>query len=180
MLYVKNYVIFGAIRSLFAAFFTVIYKIISVFRLQPFLFCIVAGALVEIAFGWIGGTAVGFAVFHLSLCLCVAYAVIAVIAGILRPHGRAKKQRAATQLVSGQAAPSKETPEFSEAEKRQAPPLREETRPREEFPPRERVKYYRVKQNPAYVMAEFGDRVELYKEENGRLAYVRTDYKNKE
>ncbi len=176
MLYVRNYVIFGAVRSFFTALFTVIYKIISVFRLQPLLFCIVAGALAEIAFGWIGGSETGFALFHLALCLCVAYAVVSVVYRILRPvrKGKREKRRFSAQIVGEGSAPEKEPRRADAAEERAAgnePPLRENAE--------ERPRYYRVRQNPAYVMAEFSDRVELYREEGGRLQYVRTDYKNR-
>ena len=45
MLYVRSFVIFGAIRAVFSAIFGVLYKIISIFHLQPLLFCAVAGAV---------------------------------------------------------------------------------------------------------------------------------------
>jgi hypothetical protein len=37
--------------------------------------------------------------------------------------------------------------------------------------------YFRVKQNPNYVMAEFPDRYELYRLSGGNMIKVRTDYK---
>ena len=37
--------------------------------------------------------------------------------------------------------------------------------------------YYRVNQNPRYIVAEFPDRYELYYEEDNGMKYVRTDYK---
>lgn len=36
-------------------------------------------------------------------------------------------------------------------------------------------KIYRVKQNPGYIMYEYADRVELYKETEDGLKYIRTD-----
>ncbi len=41
----------------------------------------------------------------------------------------------------------------------------------------EKPKYFAVKQNPNYVMAEFSDRFELYKKTKAGLERVRTDYK---
>ena len=42
-----------------------------------------------------------------------------------------------------------------------------------------RPRYYRVRQNPKYVMAEYPDRYELFYERSaGDWQYVRTDYKN--
>lgn len=43
----------------------------------------------------------------------------------------------------------------------------------------EQPKYYSVKQNPNYVMAEFSDRYELYKKTPHGLAKIRTDYKER-
>ena len=42
----------------------------------------------------------------------------------------------------------------------------------------EAPKYFRVAQNPKYVMTEYSDRVELFYESPRGLKYVRTDYKN--
>lgn len=42
----------------------------------------------------------------------------------------------------------------------------------------ETPRYYRVAQNPKYVMAEYSDRVELFYDSPRGLKYVRTDYKN--
>ena len=41
----------------------------------------------------------------------------------------------------------------------------------------EKPKYYRVKQNPEYLMAEYADRYELYRITPNGLVKVRTDYK---
>ncbi len=46
-------------------------------------------------------------------------------------------------------------------------------------PPEAPPVYFRVAQNPKYVMAEYADRVELYYETPRGLKYVRTDYKTR-
>ena len=173
MLYIRNHLIFGAIRSFFTVLFTIAYKIVGVFRLQLFLFCVVTGALLEIAFGWISRSTTGFAVFHLALCLSVAYAVIAGIFRILHPFGNSKRRRGAAQILNTEEAPQEKALGKSVAQ------TEPEVREREAVREPERPKYYRVRKNPAYIMAEYGDRVELYKEENGTLIYVRTDYKKR-
>ena len=38
-------------------------------------------------------------------------------------------------------------------------------------------KYFRVKQNPNFVMAEYADRFELFKILDGQLVRIRIDYK---
>ena len=44
-------------------------------------------------------------------------------------------------------------------------------------PRKEKPTYFRVKQSPDYVMAEYSDRYELYKKSEVGLKHVRTDYK---
>ncbi len=58
---------------------------------------------------------------------------------------------------------------------------KEQFEPRTEAlpPPEAPPVYYRVAQNPKYVMAEYSDRVELYYETPRGLKYVRTDYKTR-
>lgn len=180
MLYVRSFVIFGAIRAVFSAIFGVLYKIISIFHLQPLLFCAVAGALAEIAFGWIGGSRAGFILFHLLLCLCVVYAVISLIFSILSPRRKREKRRDAAQIVSDFGREAEE--EEKRAEPLRAPAPAADDRlwpPRPHLTREERPVYYRVRQNPEYVMAEYADRCELYREAEGRLIYVRTDYKER-
>ena len=41
----------------------------------------------------------------------------------------------------------------------------------------EKPTYYRVKQNPNYVMADYSNRYDLFKISNGKLIFIRTDYK---
>lgn len=38
-------------------------------------------------------------------------------------------------------------------------------------------RYFRVKQNPSFIMAEYSNRYELFRVENGQLVKIRTDYK---
>ncbi len=44
----------------------------------------------------------------------------------------------------------------------------------------EKPKYYRVKQNPNYVMAEYSDRYELYYDDGNELKFVKVNFKDKE
>ena len=60
-----------------------------------------------------------------------------------------------------------------------APKERFEPRTEALPPPEAPPTYYRVAQNPKYVMAEYADRVELYYETPRGLKYVRTDYKTR-
>lgn len=186
MLFVKNRLIFGAIKTVLGTIFKAIYKILSVFNLQPLIFCAVAGALLEIAFQAISGSNAGFIFFHLLLCLCVLYAVLRTIYVLLGFVRRKQKRRERAQILS----------DFDGNTSPQPQPYREETvglnagyaqggmvqgggnyaALQPEIKP-EKPKYYRVRQNPKYVMAEFADRYELYLETNGSLQYIRTDYK---
>ncbi len=164
MLLVKNRLIFGAIKTVFGAIFKTIYGILGLFSLQPLVFCAVAGALLEIAFRAVSGSDAGFILFHLILCLCVLYAVLRTVYRLLGLGRKKIKRRERAQILS----------DFEEREERDnvSPPAHSPEPPREERP-----RYYRVKQNPKYVMAEFHDRFELYLETDGSLQYIRTDYK---
>jgi hypothetical protein len=53
----------------------------------------------------------------------------------------------------------------------------EKEKPRDFTPKNEKPKIYRVMQNPQYIMYEYSDRVELYKETEKGLLFVRTDFK---
>ena len=78
--------------------------------------------------------------------------------------------------------PTAPAPVYSAPTQQYAPmPAKERFEPRTEAlpPPEAPPVYYRVAQNPKYVMAEYVDRVELYYETPRGLKYVRTDYKTR-
>ena len=182
MLFVKNRLVFGVIKTVLGTIFKAIYKILSVFSLQPLVFCAVAGALLEIAFRAISGSNAGFIFFHLILCLCVLYAVLRTIYLLLGFGRKKEKRRERAQILSdfenGAAAPQNgDTRQEANTAFSQGAGSARDIAGFSVSAQEERPKYYRVRQNPKYVMAEFSDRYELYLETSGSLQYIRTDYK---
>jgi len=154
MIFIRNYLIWGAVKSVISVIFRAIYKVLVFFHLHLTLFCAVLGAVLEIAFGIVLDNDVSFAVFHVIMCLTLVYALVATVYKITVGGGKKpdKKERTA-EIVQ----PPIELPASEAAT--------------------EKPRYYRVKQNPKYVMAEFNDRYELYLESETGLTHIRTDYK---
>lgn len=114
------------------------------------------GTLLEIAFGIVLKDETSFKIFHVIMCGTLVYAVVRTVTGILGIGGKRKKKSTA-EIV--ETAPAEEKPA-----------------PAEEIAP-QRPTYFRVRQNPEYVMAEYPDKYELYRDTGKGLEYVRTDYK---
>ena len=96
-------------------------------------------------------------IFLVLGCLCLIYALIAttynVIVYLKTNKGGSKKRRNKTVVLPD---------EISRTGSAEIPV------------------YYRVAQNPKYIMAEYKDRYELYYEDDGDINFVKTTLKNKE
>ena len=155
MIFVPRFLVFGIIKKIVGGTFKVIYSILEFLHLQLTLLCVTLGVLLEIAFGIVLKNDFTLKVFHIIIAVTLVYAVIRTVAKLL---GLDKKKKKAS------------TAEIVEV-KQEEPALL----PSEE----EKPVYYRVKQNPQYVMAEFSDRYELFLDTKDSLKYIRTDYKDR-
>ena len=157
--------------------FQTIYGVISFFHLQG----TVIVALLWIILHFTGVTdkfAVVKLLLSLALILSVLYAVYAIIKSLLGLDYKRKKRRGAEVIRS------KETTFEDRQDKPQTvcdAPYQFQTE--EEQPQTQSVvsedqpKYFRVRQNPSLIMAEYNDRYELYKITDKGLLKMRTDFK---
>jgi hypothetical protein len=110
--------------------------------------------------------------FQVLLVFAAIYAIVATIRKLLGLDKRVKKSKG-MQIVGGAAE--------SESKKEQA--VNNQTLPGQTVASMQEVlvdnapRYFRVKQNPDYVMAEYADRYELFLITDGGLKKIRTDYK---
>lgn len=164
MLFVKRYLVVGIIKKIVTAVAKIIYKILSLFHLEFTLLCVVLGCVLEIANGTVSKSKTSLIVFHAILAATVVYAFLRTLGIGKRPKSEKKERK------EKQTAPDEEqTKQIEEVERsfNENVALKIEEQP----------KYFRVKQNPKYVMAEYTDRYELFLDTGSGYEYVRTDYK---
>ena len=96
-------------------------------------------------------------VFYVAVIFSIVYAIFTTIKKLLGFGGKKVSKSKGVQIVDEEKSSSSDDKEDQDTT---------------DYP-----KYYKVKQNPAYVMAEFKDRYELYLKTKDGLKLVRTDYK---
>ncbi len=143
----------------------------SFFSLQYTLLLALIGVVLHFT-GTLESNRAVLVVYAILLVLSFVYAIIASIKKLLGLDKRIKKKKG-VQIVEN---PSTDTPVNQQ-------PINAEQNPQQIYSPQtvrptlESPRYYKVRQNPNYVMAEYSDRYELFLIENGGLKKVRTDYK---
>lgn len=138
-----------------------IFKLISLLNLH-YTFLVGLVGLVLYVVGVLPANATISLIFKICLVVSVAYAIIATVWKMIRPKTpRIEKSKEVEQM-------ERESGVQKKAEK-SASVLAPQT---------EKPTYYRVTQNPNYIMAEFSDRYELYYEYRSKLKHYRTDYKS--
>ncbi len=168
---------FGIITKAIGAFFKLIYNVLSLFHLQALLFVVVLGVILEVATGKVF-TGTGGVLFGLAVTFTVIYAVIRTTAGVTNAFSGlfgSKNKKNPTPNSDDEDEDDGDEPERI-APQRQEPKKRKDKEKKKAYY-REKPKYYKVRQNTDYVMAEYSDRYELFKIVDGRLVYVRTDKK---
>lgn len=149
-------------RYVLKSIFKFIYKILSLFNLQLTLFISLIGVVLYFTGIWDKNPIVVL-IFKIALIFSLIFALFQTIKGLLGLNKKIKKSKG-VQIV--------DTDNSGEDDKKEEDIKTEPVTINAETP-----KYFRVKQNPNLVMAEFLDRYELYKIENGKLIRIRTDYK---
>ncbi len=150
-------------KDFFKTVFSIVYKILNFFNLIPAVFIFLLGAVL-----YFTGVFVKYPVilylFEGCLIFALIYAIVATIRKLLGIDKKVKKSKGA-QIISGKDG-GEQTPQTAIL------PPKTENNNTEKVP-----RYFRVKQNPDYVMAEYDDRYELYLIKDGNLRKIRTDYK---
>ena len=157
MIIYRNRLIIGLIKQILTAVLTVVYKILSLFNLQFTLLIALVG-LVLFLTGVFASSPTFTLVYKLILIFSVVYAVVATLRGLLGLNKNVKKSKGA-QIVKTDKPKNDDAPAQAEQGQKETPV------------------YFRVKQNPEYVMAEYSDRYELFRIVDGGLKKIRVDYK---
>ncbi len=165
MLLVKSRSIFGGLKKAVKVIFEAVYKVLSFFNLQ---FTLLVGFLGLILY--VTG------LFHKYPQIRVWF-LVAIIASVFlglflfirklfkkskKLEDKAERGNVQTVRVESEATETKEEIEKSST-----------------VIQNEKPKYYKVAQNPNYIMAEYPDRYELYKKTPNGLVKVRTDFINR-
>ncbi|MBR2448913.1 MAG: hypothetical protein IKB30_02195 [Clostridia bacterium] len=147
------------IKALIKGVFKLIYKLISLFNLQFTLFVVLIGTLLYFT-GTLSNNQTVLLVFQTALIISVVYAILTTIKKLLGIGKKVKKSKG-MQIVEPERKTKTEEEQMVSVEQ-----------------PIDKPKYYRVKQNPDYVMAEYSDKYELYRIGQNGLIKIRTDYKS--
>ena len=152
--------------------FGFIYKILSYVNLQPALFVAVIGAILFLT-GVFKAVPILLLIFYIALIISFIYAIIATIKAIFSGGKKDKKEKNKdknknVQIIEPTVNTTQENKDDINEQVNNNAPINADG---------EQPKYYRVKQNPNLIMAEYSNRYELFKIENQKLIKIRTDYK---
>lgn len=162
MILLKTRLVFGIVKKAIGTVFKFVYKIIKAFNLHVTLFVLLLGLVLAIV-GAIPKGSVGLFVFCIVLALSVVYALVKTVKNIF---GTGKKNNR-VKIVNA--------PQPEKAQKPEVAPVGNSVDSTIKTP--ERPRYYSVKNNPSYIMAEYTDRYELFLKTKDGLKKIRTDYK---
>ena len=151
----KNRALLGIVWAIIKTVFKLVYGILKFFNLHLAFLVAIAG--VVLFFTGALKNSVVLTVFYVAVIFSIVYAIFTTIKKLLGFGGKKVSKSKGVQIVDEEKSSSGDD---------------EEDQDITDYP-----KYYKVKQNPAYVMAEFKDRYELYLKTKDGLKLVRTDYK---
>ena len=163
MILLRNRLIVGVIKNIIKTVFTVVLKIFQFLNLQFSLLIALIGCVLYIT-GTFDKNPVVLLVFQLMLIVSIIYAIVGTIKRVLGIDKKNKNSKG-VQIVKP------EQKENTESEQKEQP-IVAQTIEKEQKP-----MYFRVKNHPDYIMAEYLDRVELFKKTETGLRKIRTDYK---
>ena len=176
MILFKNRLIFGLVKKIIVGFFSVIYKVLSLFNLQFTLLVALVGVVLYFT-GTLSNGGVVPIIFYIALIASIIYAIVASIRKLLG-LGKKVKRSKGVQIVEGDNKNQDGTGIGTCNVSAQPLSSGQTVEPQEVIVQQvDKPRYYRVKQNPEYIMAEYSDRVELFKISGSKLIKVRTDYK---
>lgn len=156
-------------------FFTVIYSILEFFNLH---YTLLVGLIGVVLFftGVLDNNKTVLVIFALVLAFSIVYAVLSTIKRLLGLDKKVKRSKGVQILPDDQA----QQQQYVAPQNLYATPQTNQQQPNYAYnqPVQSEIpRYFRVRQNSSYVMAEYSNRYELFKIEDGALKKVRTDYK---
>ena len=175
--------------------FKVIYKILSLFHLQFFLFVVLVGSILFLT-GVLNDSEIAKIITFIVVCLSLVYALVMTVRSLLGLNKKGKKKYGKVEVLDTEYDKSKTADSVEpEREKRENVKIEnsgyekptasvesdgENADGLEKYFTEEKIsypKYFAVRGKPDYVMAEFHDRYELYLKSGNGLKRVRIDYK---
>ncbi len=173
MLLFRNRLVLGIIWKTVKVVFTVVYTILSFFSLQYTVLLGLVGVVLYFT-GTLSASRVVLIIYLLLLVFSVVYAIISSIRKLLGLDKKVKRSKGVQIVEKGEEQVGEQVDAEQTAKVKAEKPVQVEN-----FNQRvsNSPKYFRVKQNPSLLMAEFDDRFELYRVEQGKLKKIRTDYK---
>lgn len=175
----RNRLVFGIIKRIIVTALKAVYVVIKLFSLQLTVLCGLVGVVLYFT-GVFQKVPLALYIFYAALGLSV---LIAITFTFRRVFGLSKKGKSKDGVRNEKIEDREEKPSKTKKEERQAEidssAKNEITDENLQDEPKQAVypKYYNVKQNGDYVMAEYEDRYELFVKEKDGLRKVRTDYK---
>lgn len=198
MILFRNRLILGIIKKILGVVFGTVYHILAFFSLRLTALLLLIGIVLYFT-GTFDANPTFKVIYELVI---IASIVLAVIKNVRKLLGLDKKKSSkVTRSKGAQIIENENSPiippdtQYSNSGVYQYPnytapmpipqqPYQPQSNPQYSAPippvipsEQEKPKYYRVKQNPNYVMAEYSDKYELYKITNGKLTLIRTDFK---
>lgn len=172
MILYRQRLIFGGIARFFSLIARVIYRILKLFNLQ-FAFLVLAAGLFLFVFGAFENRTIliGFYVALITSVLGALYFTA------IKASPKKRKYKKEIGDV-GDYSVDKRKDSIEERKSKAQNESKDGGDTPTETVAEEKPKYYRVAQNPNYVMAEYSDRYELYYKSVNGLTKIRTDYKN--
>ncbi len=179
MIFVKNRLIFGIIKGVVTLVFKVVYGIIRLFCLQLPVLVGIVGLVLFVAGAFKENSQV-LTIFYAAMGGSIFISLIMLLRKIFKKSKVDRKKN--VQIMTEQGESTETTVEeqptpVQTPQQTVAQAVSQTTQPttaneREDYP-----KYYAVRQNRNYVMAEYEDRYILYHRTKDGLKEVRTDYK---
>lgn len=157
MILYRNRLLFGLVKNIIKTVFSVVYKILALFNLHYTILLVLVGVILYFTGAFEGSDGVVLLIYQILIVLSVVHAIVGTVKRLLGLDKKVKKSKGA-QIVNKNVVKDDDANDNGQPEK-------------------EKPTYFRVKQSPDYVMAEYSDRYELYRKSEGRLKHVRTDYK---
>ncbi len=160
MILVKNRGIIGLVTRIITGILKFIYRLIALLNLQLTLLIGLIGLIIFLCGGF-DDNGIAVTVLCVAVAISIVYAVIATVKKLLGFDKKKskKRERSVPQIVKSDNEFKISQTSDNINEIVQAP------------------KYFRVKQNSNYIMAEYHDRYELFYVQNGKMKKIRTDYK---
>ena len=141
-----------------------LYQIIALLNLQVPVLILLIGVVMFFT-GVFENNAVVLTIFYVLLAISIVSSIVMTIKKILGIDSRVKKSKGAHIIRT-------ENQTYQDERNYQPQTAKVEEEYKKESPT-----YYKVKQNPNFVMAEYSDRYILYKRTEDGLKKIRTDYK---